>query len=60
MPVPYQACRKRVSEVVETNVGNVGEANGLEETHLVIAHALAWISVAGKHKLRAPLARQGR
>jgi hypothetical protein len=49
-----------VSEVVETNVGNVGEANGLEETHLVIAHALAWISVAGKHKLRAPLARQGR
>jgi hypothetical protein len=57
-PGPYQACRKRVSQVVETNVGNVGETDGFEKTDFVIAHPLPWISVDGKHKRRAPLARQ--
>ena len=59
-PVPHQARRKRVPEVVETNVGNAGETDGSENTHLVIAHPVPWISVAGKHKRRAPLARQDR
>ena len=59
-PGPHQACRKRVPEVVETNVGNAGETDGFEKAYFVVAYLLAWISVAGKHKRRAPLARQGR
>jgi hypothetical protein len=59
-PGPYQACRKRVSEVVKTNVGNAGATDGFEKTHFVISHPLRWISVAGKHKRRALLARQDR
>jgi len=49
-----------VSEVVETHVGNAGATDGFEKTHFVIAHPQARISVAGKHKRRAPLARQRR